>query len=212
MKASLLVAAIVVASACSADARVEQERQTPPDQRATVAQVKPTTPEQKAPAGVNQDAHTMQDFNERIAKYVEVHKQAKKGAPPLKETNDASKIKEAQDALAANIRAARATAKAGDIFTPDIRNMFRRLLYPEMKGEDGRDAKQVLKDDAPESVPLKVNAKYPENAPLPTVPAKMLINLPRLPEEVEYRIVGKHLILRDASADIIVDFIPNVIK
>ena len=61
-------------------------------------------------------------------------------------------------------------------------------------------------------MPLKVNTKYPEKATLPTVPSNLLLNLPHLPEELEYRIIGKHLILRDTGADLIVDFIPNVIK
>ena len=61
--------------------------------------------------------------------------------------------------------------------------MFRRLLAPELKGEDGRDAKAVLKDDAPApgSVPFKVNAKYPENQPRPSVPANLLLKLPLCP-------------------------------
>ena len=44
--------------------------------------------------------------------------------------------------------------------------------------------------------PFKVNAKYPEGASLPTVPANLLVNLPTLPEPLQYRIVEKHLILR----------------
>ena len=67
-------------------------------------------------------------------------------------------------------------------------------------------------DDGPPKVPLKVNAKYPESEPLPTVPPNLLARLPRLPEDVEYRIVGKNLILRDVDANIIVDFIPNAIR
>jgi hypothetical protein len=38
------------------------------------------------------------------------------------------------------------------------------------------------------------------------VPVTLLLNLPRLREELEYRIVDKHLILRDVQANIIVDF------
>jgi hypothetical protein len=34
---------------------------------------------------------------------------------------------------------------------------------------------------------------------------------PMLPEDVEYRFAGKHLILYDARANLIVDFIPNAI-
>jgi hypothetical protein len=165
-------------------------------------------------SGVNADGAILQDFNDRVKKYVEVHKDAAKGNAKLKETEDPAEITRAQDALAAKIRAARATAKQGDIFTAEIRNKFRRLLAPELKGEDGRDAKEVLKEDAPSpaQIPFKVNAKYPEGAPLPSVPANLLLNLPTLPEPIEYRIIGKHLILLDTGANIIVDFMTNAIK
>jgi hypothetical protein len=59
---------------------------------------------------------------------------------------------------------------------------------------------------------LKVNAKYPEGAALPTVPANLLATLPQLPEDLEYRIVGKDLILRDVHANVVVDFIPGIIR
>jgi hypothetical protein len=59
---------------------------------------------------------------------------------------------------------------------------------------------------------LKVNAKYPQDQPLPTVPPNVLAALPKLPEELEYRIVKKDLILRDVHANLIVDYIPNAIR
>jgi hypothetical protein len=161
---------------------------------------------------INAEALALQDFKKRIDGYVALHKRIAKETPPLKQTDDASKIKTAQETLSGKIRAARADAKPGDIFTPKVRAQFRRILQPELTGEDGRDAKKVLKDDAPEAVPLKVNAVYPAGAALPTVPSKLLLNLPQLPEELEYRIIDKHLILRDTKANIIVDFVPNAIR
>jgi len=100
-----------------------------------------------------------------------------------------------------------------DIFFPEIRPVFRRLLAPKLKGEDGRDAKAVIKDDAPApgTVPFKVNAKYPENQPIPSVPANVLLTLPPLPAPLEYRIVGQHLLLLDTAADLVVDYILNAI-
>ena len=167
-----------------------------------------------AQAGVNADGALLQDFNARVKKYVEIHKDAATGSAKLKETENPAEIVQAQETLAAKIRAARPDAKPGDIFTPEIRNKFRRLLAPELKGEDGRDAKEILKEDAPSpsQIPFKVNAKYPEGAPLPTLPANMLLNLPTLPEPLEYRIIGKHLVLLDTGANIIVDFMLNAIK
>jgi hypothetical protein len=163
--------------------------------------------------GVNPHAAVISDFKERVDAYMKVRKDAIKDAPPLKETTDPAQIKAAQDGMAAQIRAARASAKQGDVFTPEIAAQFRRLLNPQLKGDDGRDAKAILKDDAPApgSIPFKVNAKYPDNAPVPTVPANLLLNLPTLPEPLQFRIIGKHLILLDEDADVIVDYALNVI-
>ena len=54
--------------------------------------------------------------------------------PRMKETSDPAKINASQDALAKNIRMARKDARQGDIFTLEIRQLFRRLMYPELKG------------------------------------------------------------------------------
>lgn len=161
---------------------------------------------------INADALVLVDFKKRVDAYVEIHQKAAKEGPRIGESSEPAEILKAQNALASRIRALRSTARPGDIFTPEIRARFRQLLYPETKGEDGADAKAILKDDAPGGVPMAVNAKYPEGASLPTVPVNMLLNLPPLPQQLEYRIIGKHLILRDTLADIVVDFIPNVIQ
>jgi hypothetical protein len=163
---------------------------------------------------VNPDAATLQDFQRRIEAYMKLRNRADNGAPPLKETSDPAKIKAAQMELAKRIREHRANARRGDILTPQVERLFRRLLYPELKGPDAAETKETIKDDAPKpgAVPFKVNATYPENQPLPTVPPDLLARLPKLPEELEYRIIDKHLILRDIDANLIVDYMPNVIR
>jgi hypothetical protein len=163
---------------------------------------------------VHPDAATLQDFQRRINEYIKLREHADNGAPPLKETSDPAKIQVAQVELARRIREARATAKHGDIFTPEVGKLFRRLLYPELKGPDAAETKTMIKDDAPApgTVPLKVNATYPEKQPLPTVPPDLLGRLPKLPKELEFRVVGRHLILRDVDANLIVDYMLNVIR
>jgi hypothetical protein len=161
---------------------------------------------------VNPEAAVLADFKKRIDAYLELHGDVEKGAAEPKETNNPAEIREVQQTLAKRIRAARATAKPGDIFTPEIRTAFRRLMYPETVGTSGQRTKETIKEDAPAAVRLKVNAPYPEGAPLPTVPGNLLANLPQLPEDLEYRIVDKHLILRDVDANLIIDYIPNAIR
>jgi len=166
-----------------------------------------------AAAGVNVQAAVLKDFQTRLDGYIDIHKKAESGGGKLKQTESPAEINNKQDVLAARIAILRADAAHGDIFTPEIRTAIRRLLAPELAGEDGRDAKAILKDDAPPSgsVPLKINAKYPDGLTRPTLPANLLLNLPQLPKGLEYRIVGKHLVLIDIDANIVVDYIQNAI-
>jgi hypothetical protein len=207
MRVSLWLGIAVLASACAAPAATE-ERATPTDRALEESAQKTST----NPA-VNPDAAAMAEFKTRVDAYADLHKQLAKGDARQKETSDPAKIAAAKAALAAKVQAARAGAKQGDIFTPTVRPVFRRLLAPELKGEDGHDAKAVLKDDAPApgAVRFKVNAKYPETQPLPSVPANLLLSLPPLPAPLEYRIVGQHLLILDTAADLVVDYMLNAI-
>lgn len=212
MKVSRCVLAALVSVSCGGAV----DAQGPATGKAAPAPATATASKQPAQSAssqrVNGDAAILADFKARVDKYMTLRNDAVKGAPPLKETDDVAQIKAAQEARAARIRAARASARHGDVFTPEITAKFRQLLSPELKGDDGRDAKAILKDDAPVNVPFKVNAKYPEGAPLPTVPANLLLNLPTLPQPLQYRIIGRHLILLDEAADVIVDYALNVIR
>jgi hypothetical protein len=158
---------------------------------------------------VNAAAKLLQDFKARVDKYVSIQQKADDDTPPLKKTEDAAEIRVAQEALAMRIRALNAKSKHGDIFTPEISAHFRRLVRPEVTDKGTKDA---ILDDNPGDVPyLKVNAVYPDKEPLSTVPPNVLATLPMLPDDIEYRFVGKHMILRDVRANLIIDYVPNVI-
>jgi hypothetical protein len=161
---------------------------------------------------VNADALLLQEFKERVAAYMDLHNRLEKKGPPLKKTDEPAQVKASQDALAAAIRSERANAKQGDLFTPAIADLVRRLMAPVIKGRQGAETKKALKEDAPSAVPLKVNARYPEGAALSTVPPRLLANLPPLPPDLEYRVVGTDLILRDVHANVVIDFIPGVVR
>jgi hypothetical protein len=182
-------------------------------------QISEATKAKAAETNTNPEALVLIDFHKRVDAYMAIHKAAAKDSLSIKETKNPAEIKAAQLALAAHIRAARAGAKPGDIHTPEIRNKFRRLMFPELKGTAGREVKEELEEDVhekdegtPKKVIYTINAAYPDGNALPTTPTNILISLPKLPEELEYRIIDKNLILRDVQANIIVDFIPNAIQ
>ena len=56
-----------------------------------------------------------------------------------------------------------------------------------------------------------MNQVYPNKAPLQSTPPSLLLKLPPLPKELQYRIVGHDFALHDTVTNLIVDFIPNAI-
>lgn len=175
----------------------------------------PATPVQKATAAPsNPDSAILADFNARLDNYVKKQRALAKQSPDMKETKNPADIKIAADVLAAKIREVRRNAKQGDIFTPQVAALFKRLMHPELQGHEGRETKLALEEEDGEraQIWLKVNATWPASEPLTTTPPNLLANLPQLPEDVEYRITNKrHLVLRDVDANLIVDFIYNAI-
>ena len=171
---------------------------------------------QQMPKGsnTNPDAKQMADFVAKVEAYNKLRSDLAKDTPKLKETIDPATIGVAEKTLAAKIRAARANAKRGDIFTPATEAQFRRLLRPQVTGgPDAADNKAIIKDDAPEpkEVPFKVNGEYPKEAPLSTVPPDVLKALPPLPENLQYRFVGRHLLLYCMPGNLIVDYMLNAL-
>jgi hypothetical protein len=175
----------------------------------------PVTPVQKAVASPeNPDSAILADFNVRLDRYVKTQRALLKQAP-ISEDATPAQIKERQEMLAAQLRTIRKNAKQGDIFTPQVAALFKRLMYPEVNGPERKETRQALEEEDGEvaQVWLKVNGTWPDSEPLTTTPANILANLPQLSKDVEYRIANKrHLVLRDVDANIIVDFIYNAIR
>jgi hypothetical protein len=167
----------------------------------------------QAQAAAVPDAKVLADFKAKVEAYDALRKDRAKKAPPLKETDDPAEIALAEKALAQQIRIARADAQPGDIFTPATQRMFRRLLNPTLKGDEGVENERVLKEDRPPAskIPFKVNGEHPKEQPLSTVPPDILRALPPLPDAVQYRFAGKHLILYCTRGNLIVDYMLNAI-
>jgi hypothetical protein len=61
-------------------------------------------------------------------------------------------------------------------------------------------------------VKVVVNGRYPDEIPISTVPPQVLAQLPKLPEDLEYRFIRTHMILFDPHAHMIVDFVERAFQ
>jgi hypothetical protein len=162
----------------------------------------------------------IKDFKDRVERYWEIHKKAEAAAPAIdKKKEDPSAILEHEKALYAGIRAVRANAAEGDIFSPPVQKTFVAVINQELSSGKGKQAREIIlgegnpkNPESPAKINLVVNGKYPSHAPLSTVPPSVLLTLAKLPEGLEYRFVGRHLILYDSKANLIVDILRNAIR
>ena len=161
-----------------------------------------------AQANVNPRAEAVNAFSKRIAGYLDVRKKAETGIPPLKETDDPAHISAREKALGDSVRKLRTTAKAGDIFGTDMTPLIVEILREDWEKRTTEDRAAIVAEMPKPFVP-KVNMRYPVGQPLLTFPPNLLKLLHQLPEDLEYRFVGRDLILRDVKANIIVDVIRN---
>lgn len=154
-------------------------------------------------------AAPVKDFEARVSSYVQLEKTQ---SSPHKATDSPAKLADQHEQASAKMRTARPAARQGDIFTTEITAYFRRQLASTLNGPDGAKIKASLRHAEPvKKITLRVNEKYPQHIPLQSTPPTLLLNLPRLPKELQYRIVGNDLVLYDSNSDLVVDYIENAL-
>ncbi len=159
---------------------------------------------------VNPKAAAMKAFRDRADAYLSIHKKVADSLPPLKETSDPQKIAAREKLLGEGIRGARRGARPGDIFG-EIAPLIVKTIRADLRHRTATDRKALFSEMPSPLPPLKVNDIYPSTVPLGTFPASLLQTLPPLPDGLEYRFYGHHLILRDVKANIVADMRRNVI-
>jgi hypothetical protein len=205
MRGRLIVMTIAVSTAlgfaCSRSSAppVDQTKAAVPGAGTSAAPAQP----------VNEDAKALAGFLDRVNQYVAVHQKHENTLPKLSKESTPAQVDGHQRALAKLLQEARKDAKQGDIFTPESQAVIKKLIAKVFSGPDGPSLKASVMDENPGVPNLKVNARYPDEIPVSTIPPQLLEGLPKLPEEMEYRFVGNDLILMDTHAHIIADFIPN---
>ncbi len=152
----------------------------------------------------------MSDFRRRADKYMKLHEKLQNLGDRQKQRDDISENLVSEQALAMRIRFARHDARPGDLFTAPIAMALRRALNPVLRGLPARVTRESIREDAPATFVLAVNGDYPAGASRSTMPTNVLQILPLLPKGLEYRIVDTHLVLMDLDANIVVDYVLDV--
>jgi hypothetical protein len=114
-----------------------------------------------------------------------------------------------EEPLGDAIRHARRGARPGDVLSPVLTTRILQLVRTDLASRTTLESQAVL-EEVP-ALPARVNDLYPPGAPLATMPPLLLTQLPPLPPELQYRFLGRALILLDADANLIVDVVPDAL-
>ena len=168
-----------------------------------------------APSGqtttrVNLDAAAIADFKDRVYGYAALRTKLDATIKEPSSDSPPQAFLDHQRALAKLIQKSRAGAKPGDLCRKPMRDVIRKLIAGVVREPGGAEIRKSLRDEDPGNLRLTVNSEYPDNAPFSTVPPQILRGLPTLPEGLEYRFIGKRLLLIDTHARIVADIVERV--
>ena len=152
------------------------------------------------------DGEAVAAFKQRVQEYATLRRRLEAGLPPLVVTLNADEIESFEHRLTERLRDARHSDR-GQVFIPAMAEQIRKLLAS--RADPATIA--AIMEDGPGEFDVDVNETYSKERPLATMPPNILLLLPDLPAEVEYRFVGRHLILRDVRANMIIDEIRHAI-
>jgi len=151
-------------------------------------------------------------FPKSVKNYIDLRHKVESELPKLSAKANAEQIAQHRTRLAEALRAARPNARQGDIFTPEVSKEFKQVLRAATRKKSVKDAVREgnpTTEGNPAKIKLAVNAQYPVDEPVSTVPPAVLLELPELPEVLKYCFVGTSLVLLDAQSNLIIDYIPN---
>jgi len=167
---------------------------------------------EEQPAVSAAEKATIKAFQDRVAQYLKVRADVKAKVPKLAKDSTPEQIQAAETAYVVSLRTARAGAKQGSLFTPDVAQYIRTTLKRELSSTEKKDVRETVRDtETSIPVALKVNYPYPDPKEFVEMPAKLLLKLPELPKEVKYRYVGRTLLLLDTDSNLILDYMVDAL-
>lgn len=157
------------------------------------------------------DQAAFRAFDATVARYVALQKKILTEIPGLTPNSSAQELNDASDRLAAAIRRARPRARQGEFFDAETTRVIRQRISDALRSPGSTLSIESIDDESPPTVRPSIHFRFPDGLELATMPPSILRLLPPVPGELEYRIVGEYLVLRDVGAGLIIDFIPGAV-
>jgi len=157
------------------------------------------------------DDQTLVGFRAAVEGYVALRTRIREEVPPLRVTPNAQEIAERSDALARAVTRARRSAVQGQFFDAAASAAIRRQLAAALAASDETGIRALLDEDMPRFNAVKVHSRYPVGFVLASTPPTLLHALPTLPPQLEYRFIGRTLIVRDIEAALIIDYLSDAL-
>jgi hypothetical protein len=154
------------------------------------------------------DAIATKQFDDAIARYMALRNKLRSEVSGPVRDSSSTQVNDASDALAGAIQRARQDAQTGAIFGEPVAAVIKRRIADAVRTEKLVPVLADIDDEGEVSRSPRVHLRLPVSAQMATMPPSLLKVLPRLPKELEYRILGRDLVLRDVDASLILDYIP----
>ena len=158
------------------------------------------------------DKRVVSAFEKRVKEYARLRERIESRMPKLSKDASPEQIEAHKTAFQEKVRAARAGARPGQLFRPEIVNFIRATIKDEFKGKERQELRRdVLVEAENKTVPVRVNYPYPETQELLEMPPTLLLRLPQLPKQVRYRFVRGNLLLVDRENGLILDYMTDAL-
>ena len=148
------------------------------------------------------------EFADRVDAYSELRRGLEERLPEVTVTDDVGQLRRARRSLAKAIRRARDGASQGEFFTPAASAQLHLVLGGVMD----TTMCEVIMHDNPGGFRHSIDGTYPDGKAFSTMPGLLLARLPVLPDGIQYRFIGRYLILYDVRANTIIDRMPDAIR
>ena len=151
------------------------------------------------------------EFHRAVTKYLAVQADLRVEIGDMVPNSTAVEVNAASDMLAAAVLRARPKARRGDFFNPAVSRTITRRIADASRAGALRPVIAQIDDERPTVGQPRVHLRFPSTSEMATMPSSLLAVLPRLPDELEYRIIGEFLVLRDVRAALILDYIARAV-